>query len=67
MNGQTHPMTLEATFDGSAVDPLRRGGDWCLASPHTARSTAAIGASHEWRAFTGDEVQIVIEAELVHA
>ena len=66
MNGQTHPATLEATFDGGAVDPLR-GGNMVLGfSAHGAIDRSQWGVT-EWRAFTGDEVQIVIEAELVRA
>ena len=44
LNGQTHPMTLEATFDGSAVDPLRRGATVLGFSAH-----GSINRS-EWRA-----------------
>lgn len=64
MNGQTHPMTLEATFDGSAVDPLRSGATVLGFSAHGSINRSDWGVT-EWRAFTGDEVQIVIEAELV--
>jgi polyisoprenoid-binding protein YceI len=63
MNGQTHPMTLDATFDGSAVDPLRRGATVLGFSAHGSINRSDWGVT-EWRAFTGDEVQIVIEAEL---
>ncbi|ANP44998.1 YceI family protein [Candidatus Viadribacter manganicus] len=66
MNGQTHPMTLEATFDGSAVDPLRRGATVLGFSAHGSINRSDWGVT-EWRAFTGDEVQIVIEAELVRS
>ncbi len=64
MNGQSHPMTLDATFDGSAVDPLRRGATVLGFSAHGTINRSEWGVT-EWRAFTGDEVQIVIEAELV--
>lgn len=64
MNGQTHPVMLEATFDGGAVDPLR-GGNMVLGfSAHGAIDRTQWGVN-DWRAFTGDEVQIVIEAELI--
>ncbi len=66
MNGQTHPMTLEATFDGSAVDPLRHGATVLGFSAHGSINRSDWGIT-EWRAFTGDEVQIVMEAEFVHA
>jgi polyisoprenoid-binding protein YceI len=64
MNGQTHPATLEATFDGGAVDPLRGGRQVLGFSAHGRINRSDWGVS-QWRAFTGDEVQIVIEAELV--
>jgi polyisoprenoid-binding protein YceI len=64
MNGQTHPATLDVTFDGGAVDPLRGGAMVLGFSAHGAISRAQWGVS-EWSAFTGDEVQIVIEGEFV--
>jgi polyisoprenoid-binding protein YceI len=64
MNGQTHPATLEATFDGGAVDPLRGGAQVLGFSAHGSINRSEWGVT-EWRAFTGDEVQIVIEAEFV--
>jgi len=66
MNGQTHPATLEATFDGGAVDPLRGGALVLGFSAHGAINRSEWGVN-AWRSFTGDEVQIVIEAELVKA
>lgn len=66
MNGQTHPATLDATFDGAAVDPLRGGRQVLGFSAHGTIDRTVWGVS-EWRAFTGDEVQIVIEAEFVRA
>jgi polyisoprenoid-binding protein YceI len=64
MNGQTHPLALDVTFDGAAVDPLRGGATVLGFSAHGSfdRTQWGVGA---WRAFTGDEVQIVIEAEFV--
>jgi polyisoprenoid-binding protein YceI len=64
MNGQTHPATFEATFDGGAVDPLRGGAQVLGFSAHGSINRSEWGVT-EWRSFTGDEVQIVIEAELV--
>jgi polyisoprenoid-binding protein YceI len=66
MNGQTHPATLEATFDGGRVDPLRGGAMVLGFSAHGVINRSQWGVT-EWRAFTSDEVQIVIEAELVKA
>lgn len=66
MNGQTHPATLDVTFDGGAVDPLRGGNQVLGFSAHGVIQRSQWGVG-QWRAFTGDEVQIVIEAELVKA
>lgn len=64
MNGQTHPATLEATFDGAVSDPLRGGAMVLGFSAHGVINRADWGVT-EWQAFTGDDVQIIIEAELV--
>lgn len=64
MNGQTHPAVLEVTFDGAMTDPLRGGAAVLGFSAHGVINRADWGVT-EWQAFTGDEVQIVIEAELV--
>lgn len=64
MNGQTHPATLDATFGGGTVDPLRGGATVLGFSAHGVIDRSQWGVT-EWRAFAGDEVQIVIEAELV--
>jgi polyisoprenoid-binding protein YceI len=66
MNGQTHPATLDVTFDGGTVDPLRGGAMVLGFSAHGVINRSQWGVG-EWRAFTGDEVQFVIEAELVKA
>lgn len=66
MNGQTHPATLEATFDGAAVDPLRGGQTVLGFSAHGQIHRSEWGVT-EWSAFTSDEVQIVIESEFVKA
>jgi polyisoprenoid-binding protein YceI len=66
MNGQTHPATLDVTFDGGRVDPLR-GANMVLGfSAHGTITRSAWGVT-QWSSFTGDTVQIVIEAELVRA
>lgn len=64
MNGQTHPATLDVTFDGGTTDPLRGGAMVLGFSAHGVINRAQWGVT-EWQAFTGDDVQIVIEAELV--
>lgn len=64
MNGQTHPAVLEVAFDGAMTDPLRGGATVLGFSAHGVINRTDWGVD-EWGAFTGDEVQIVIEAELV--
>lgn len=66
MNGQTHPAMLDVTFDGGAVDPLRGGAMVLGFSAHGEIDRTQWGVD-EWRSFTGAEVQIVIEAELIKA
>lgn len=65
LNGQTHPVTLDATFDGGHTDPLR--GHTALGfSAHTTLQRSQWGIT-SWTQFAGDDVQIVIEAEFVKA
>ncbi len=64
MNGQTHPASLEVTFGGGRVDPLRGGAMVLGFSAHGVIDRSQWGVT-EWSAFAGSEVQIVIEAELV--
>lgn len=64
LNGQTHPATLDATFEGSGRDILR-GGNMVLGFSAQGTIDRAQWGVNDWRAFTGNEVQIVIEAELV--
>jgi polyisoprenoid-binding protein YceI len=64
MNGRTHPATLDVTFAGAMTDPLRGGAVVLGFSAHGVINRADWGVT-EWQAFTGDDVQIVIEAELV--
>ncbi len=66
MNGQTHPATLDVTFDGAAVDPLRGGNTVLGFSAHGVIDRSQWGVT-QWQSFTGAEVQIVIEAELIRA
>ncbi len=64
MNGQTHPATLDATFLGDTND-LLRGNARVLGFSAQGSIDRTQWGVNDWRAFTGEEVQIVIEAELV--
>lgn len=64
LNGATHPMILDATFDGAAVDPLRGARQVLGFSAHGEIDRRQWGVG-DWAAFTGETVQIVIEAEFV--
>jgi len=66
MNGQTHPVTLDATFEGSTTD-LLRGGNRVLGFSAVGEIDRTQWGVRDWGAFTGDTVQIVIEAEFVKA
>lgn len=66
MNGQTHPATLDATFEGDTND-LLRGGSRVLGFSAQGTIDRTDWGINDWRAFTGSEVQIVIEAELVRS
>jgi polyisoprenoid-binding protein YceI len=62
MNGQTRSVVLDATFhDG---DPQRGGAQTLGFSAQGTIKRSKWGVT-AWRPFVGDEVQIVIEAELV--
>lgn len=65
MNGQTHPATLDVTFDGAVVDPLRAGTVLGF-SAHGTIDRKQWGQT-QWSEFVADEIQIVIEAEFVKA
>lgn len=64
MNGQTHPTVLDATFRGGHVDPLRGAAMVVAFSAHGTIARSQWGVT-QWRAFSGDEVEVIIEAELV--
>jgi polyisoprenoid-binding protein YceI len=66
MNGQTHPVTLNATFAGGRVDPLRGGAMVLGFSAYGEFNRSAWGVT-QWGAFTGDAVQVVIEAEFIRS
>lgn len=64
LNGQTHPATLDATFVGDTSD-LLRGGSRVLGFSAQGTIDRTDWGVNDWRAFTGAEVQIIIEAEFV--
>jgi polyisoprenoid-binding protein YceI len=65
MNGRTHAMVLHATFDGAVVDPLRGAKEVLGFSAYGTLDRSDWGAT-QWSEVASDQVQIVIEAELVH-
>lgn len=63
MNGQTHPVTLTATFNGAILDPRAR-------APRMGVSARGVFKRRDWGAgavypAVGDEVEVQIEAEYV--
>lgn len=64
MNGQTHPATLDVVFGGGRTDPLRGNAIVLGFSAHDEIHRSEWGVN-QWSAFTGDVVQLVIEAELI--
>lgn len=66
MNGQTHPVTLEASFAGAAVDPLRGAQTVLGFSAHGVIDRTQWGVN-DWSSFAGNDVQLIIEVELVRA
>lgn len=66
MNGQTHPAVLDASFYGGRADPLR-GGAMVLGFSAQGTIARSQWGANQWRAFTSDDVQIVIEAEFVRS
>ena len=66
MNGQTHPATFDVTFDGGKTDVLRGGAVAIGFSGHASIDRTQWGVT-QWGPFTGNEVQIVIEAEFTHS
>lgn len=65
MNGRTHAMVLHATFDGAVVDPLRGNKQVLGFSAYGSFKRSDWGAT-QWAVVASDDVQLVIEAELVH-
>lgn len=66
LNGQTHPATLDVTFVGDTND-LLRGGSRVLGFSAQGTIDRTAWGVNDWRAFTGKDVQIVIEAEFVRS
>ncbi|MFN3465906.1 MAG: YceI family protein [Terricaulis sp.] len=66
MNGQTHPAMLDATFVGDTTD-LLRGGSRVLGFSAQGTIDRTAWGINDWRAFTGKDVQLVIEAEFVRS
>lgn len=63
LNGQTHPVTLEARFHGGRFVQLR--GKHVLAfAGRTIINRSEWGVTN-WGAFAGDQVEILIDAEFV--
>jgi polyisoprenoid-binding protein YceI len=65
MNGDSHPLVLHATFDGAVVDPLR-GNQEVLGFSAYATLNRSDWEATRWAVVASDQVQLVIEAELVH-
>lgn len=66
MNGQTHPAVFDVTFDGGKTDIVRAGAVAIGFSAHATIDRTQWGVT-QWGAFTGNDVQIVIESELTHS
>lgn len=66
MNGQTHPATLQVTFDGGHTDILR-GGKAALGFSARATLTRSQWGVTAYSQFAGDEVQLIIEMELLQS
>ena len=66
MNGQTHPAVLNVTFGGGHTDIVRAGAVAIGFSAQGVIDRSQWGVN-QWGAFAGNEVQIVIEAELTHS
>lgn len=62
-NGQTHPVTLEANYHGGRFVTLR-GKHVIAFSGRTIIRRSEWGVAN-WAAFTGDEVEILIDAEFI--
>ncbi|MEZ5996542.1 MAG: YceI family protein [Hyphomonadaceae bacterium] len=63
LNGQTHPATLEASFHGGRFIQLR-GKNVIAFSARTIINRSQWGVTN-WALFTGDQVEILIDAEFI--
>lgn len=63
LNGQTHPVTLEASFHGGRFVQLRQKHQLAF-SGRTVINRSQWGVTN-WSMFTGDEVEILVDAEFV--
>ncbi|MEZ5938311.1 MAG: YceI family protein [Hyphomonadaceae bacterium] len=65
--GETHPVTLEVTFNGAiSGSPLYRGRDVIGFSAHGSFSRSTFGLTR-YASFVGDDVELQIEAEFSKA
>jgi polyisoprenoid-binding protein YceI len=64
MNGQTHPVTLDATFLAGRAVALRGGAVVLAFSARGSLDRTQWGVT-EWRQFTGDTIEFSIDTELV--
>lgn len=66
LNGQTHPVVLDATFNGGVRD-LLRGNKAVIGFSATTRIDRTQWGIAQWRNFTGADVEIAFEGEFVKA
>ena len=59
--GETHPVTLDVTFNGAAPNPLT--GDDTMGFSATGSFRRSLWGLGDWRPAVGDEVRVRIEAE----
>jgi polyisoprenoid-binding protein YceI len=64
INGQTHPVTLDATFLAGRAVALRGGAVALAFSAHGSLDRTQWGVT-QWRQFTGDTIEFTIDTELV--
>lgn len=59
--GETHPVTLDVTFNGASPNPLT--GDDTMGFSATGSFRRSLWGLSDWRPAVGDEVRIRIQAE----
>lgn len=62
LHGVTKPVTLDATFGGSLVDPFSGSNDLGFQATTTIRRTDFGITGMAWESFVGDDVKLTIEA-----